>query len=515
MGPPTPEFIDLKLIGLSGTPTNPAIPAGVRANPVPSVLEAAGMYNPNQPYTVMRSLMHGETRPTWDGGIATGSGATQLFWMMFADDFLIGKVFDPQTGGLINASAPQYPGPTYRAPRGAVCHNFTASGGPPPHTIHWHGIEPTPMNDGVGHCSFEVTGSYIYQWQPNFIGTYFYHCHRNTMMHFEYGLAGFMLFDPPDAYFASIGAIVDPDKGTVTLSGIPIGNGRPEPAGEGGLPAAPQGRRRTAANLNFSGLPQFPGFVGGDPIQGVATPDPWTGDPFLKFKYDPHAFTVPYDVEALWFVDDRSSQWSQATNDAFATFPVGANIGGTNVYVGFNEGFHNGGKSLSPEAGNAFFAFNDFNADYWFISGVPVPAAKGGTAQIPAGILYPAELNSGIIGSQVSIQANLGDTVFIRCLCGSYNSARVTFPVDVVIIEWDGRALGVPPLNRYTRPHLVPAGTPIVHSTARRWGAILRSTTPVVDFAKVEFLETRSTSPLSLTGGGDVLMTAMIPITIT
>ena len=55
------------------------------------------------------------------------------------------------------------------------------------------------MNDGVGHASMEI-GEYTYQWQPNHIGSYFYHCHRNTIQHFEFGLYGFLIIEPPDAF---------------------------------------------------------------------------------------------------------------------------------------------------------------------------------------------------------------------------------------------------------------------------------------------------------------------------
>lgn len=512
--PPTPERLDLTIIGLDGHPLG-GLPTGLRANPVPSVMEAALYLAPTFPYTVTRTLMHGMPIPTWNGG---GKGGNLMFFL-FADDDLQGK--DSNNNNFKDG---QFPAPTVRLPRGAIFHGDTSAQSPPPHTIHWHGIEPTPMNDGVGHCSMEL-GQYTYQWQPNFIGSYFYHCHRNTMQHFEFGLYGLMLFHPPDAFFASIltdgnGVPLDPlGNPAVRANGIvgikpghPIGHGRPELA-VGGLPAAPNGRFRTAANLSFSGLPTFPGYIPGHSVQGVNVPDLWTGDPFLKFPTDPHAYTVPYDVECLWVLDDRDSVWSDNADNARATFPAAALLppvpGGPLVpMTGVNDQF-----ALNPGT-NGWFNFNDFNADYWFITGVPVPAVKGGSATLPNGLVVPPQLNSGVIGSRIDIQANKGQTVFIRCLDAAYNSTRVTFPVDVVIIEWDGRALGVPPLNRYTRPHLLKANTPITHSTARRWGALLNVpiggqsvSTPV----KVEFLDTRSGEGLSLRGGGTVLMTAFIP----
>jgi FtsP/CotA-like multicopper oxidase with cupredoxin domain len=436
---------------------------------------------PGIPNTVTRDLMSSLPIVTWDGL------KTLEFYVISDDD-------NP------SATAGTWPGPTIRVPRGVIFHAATQGKGPPPHTIHWHGIEPTPINDGVGHCSMEV-GQYTYQWQPNHIGTYFYHCHRNTVQHFEFGLYGMLLIEPPDTYFAS-----------EQNAAIPLGHCR-------------DGKRRTAANL--VAFPQFPGF------NNLALEAP---DPLGQFPAHPHAQTVTYDVEVLWVPDDRDSVWSDlAGPDAKATYPFHYFAGNEFNVIGVpgvNDDFHgNAGPPAPPVPPDPpeppllptdFFAFNDFNADYWFVTGVPVPAARGGSATInpaaalPGGVIPPA-LNSGVAGTQIAINARVGQTILVRCLDAAYNCISVTFPVDVTVIAWDGRGLGVPPFAQYNHAYEVEAGTPIELSVARRFDALIRATQPINSFATVEFHDTRG----QINGNGEasfedgVLMTARIPITIT
>jgi hypothetical protein len=449
------------------------VPQGlIRPNPVPEVMFAAGLQNkPSKPHTVQRDLMHGLSIPTWDG-------------LKNLNFFVIGDPDNP------TASGGTYPGPTLRMPRSVIFSAETSGKGPPPHTIHWHGIEPTPLNDGVGHCSMEI-GKYTYQWQPNFMGFYFAHCHRNTMQHFEYGLYFAMIFEAPDAYFGSI-ASTNPD-GSVVLKDLnlfPIGGGR-------------DGKRRVACNLDdpLTGLPRFTQFPGFN-RNPVDTPDPGPGptDTQISFATDPHAMTVPFDVEALMVFDDRDSIWSDLAPSAFTTFPRHGSMPGIN-----DEFTRNPGK-------NGFFAFNDYTADYWFVTGVPVPAHKGGTGTIPAGVVVPPQLMSGISGVQVSINAQTNQTILVRILNGAYNILRVTFPVDVVIIAWDGRALGVAPYA-HNESYLVPAGTPTEFSVARRFDALIRPVAPINSTIKAEFINNKSQTPGDI--GEQVMVTALVPFVIT
>ena len=390
--PPTPELL---------SPTNP-VPAFIAAN-----VPGAQMSIPN---TVRRTLLHGLTRTAWDG--------KSILFFTFADP------------DIPLASNGVYPAPTIRVPRGVIFHGEVHGEGPPPHTIHWHGIEPTAINDGVGHCSMEL-GTYTYQWQPNFVGSYFYHCHRNTVQHFEFGLFGFLIIEPPDAYSGP---------------------------NAGGYP------RRTAANL--TNFPQFPGFDGASLESG-----------------DPHAMTVPYDVEALWVLDDTDSVWRAQAPDARATFPKMGD------QPGVNDNFHgNAGGGVGP---NDFFAFDDFNPDYFHVTGVDFPGSVGSTAAIAPGLTVPPDLNSGVTGMQISVNAHVGQTILVRALCAAYVDVKISFPIDSVVIAYDGRALGVPPFGTYNHAFAVPAGTKLELSTARRFDVLMNSSTPVNSFANVEFIHNR------------------------
>jgi FtsP/CotA-like multicopper oxidase with cupredoxin domain len=168
-----------------------------------------------------------------------------------------------------------YPSKIIRVPQGALFHG-TMKPRKGTHTIHWHGIEPTAMNDGVGKLSFEVNSEYTYQWFAAEPGHYFYHCHHNTPLHFEYGMVGPLMVDPP------------PPTGDPLEAGFNVAT---EP---GGYPTGGPGYTLRA------------------------------GGPFTNAHGDR---LERYDVEAIWLMDDVDPRWHEQSHDDGLGCPFGEDAG--------------------------------------------------------------------------------------------------------------------------------------------------------------------------------------------
>ena len=68
------------------------------------------------------------------------------------------------------------------------------------HTIHLHGMDVDQQNDGVPSTSFAVApmASYVYSFVAPHAGTYHYHCHVDTVLHYAKGMYGAVIVRPPN-----------------------------------------------------------------------------------------------------------------------------------------------------------------------------------------------------------------------------------------------------------------------------------------------------------------------------
>ncbi|WP_274363194.1 multicopper oxidase domain-containing protein [Paenibacillus thermotolerans] len=68
------------------------------------------------------------------------------------------------------------------------------------HTIHWHGLDTNQQNDGVPHTSLaiQVGESFTYKFTAGHAGTYFYHCHVDTIEHLQMGMFGAFIVKAKD-----------------------------------------------------------------------------------------------------------------------------------------------------------------------------------------------------------------------------------------------------------------------------------------------------------------------------
>ena len=67
------------------------------------------------------------------------------------------------------------------------------------HTIHLHGMDVDQANDGVPSTSFSIPGmgNHTYQFLAPHAGTYHYHCHVDTVIHYARGMYGTVIVRPP------------------------------------------------------------------------------------------------------------------------------------------------------------------------------------------------------------------------------------------------------------------------------------------------------------------------------
>ena len=284
-----------------------------------------------------------------------------------------------------------------------------------PHTIHWHGIEPSTMNDGVGKHSFEISGGtgdgdggkFTYQFHVHQAGTFFFHCHKNTVHHFEMGMFGLLIIDPP------------------------------APQNQGGAPV-----------LTAPYATGGPGYAAGR----LDTENP----------YNPGASNlIRYDQEKLWVADDMDSAWHNHVDEDHSHNMQDCNPGDPMAAGTFYEfGTSDHGVEL-----------NNFQPDVFAVTGVVLDYGETG----PGGTNEQTtpHYDGTVSGPLLSVTAGANEKILIRFLNASYSIIDLKLPVDATIIAMGGFPLGATARTRYSKPYVLPAGAVLASITARRFDLII------------------------------------------
>lgn len=297
------------------------------------------------------------------------------------------------------------------------------------HTLHWHGIEPSSMNDGVGKHSFEIEGQdidgtevggeFTYQFHPHQAGTFFFHCHKNTVHHFEMGMFGMLIVDPP-------------------------------------APSVDDDPRQEDTLLNAPYVTGAAGYAAGR----LDTDKPFDPDDLNLIRYDQEKYWVADDMDAAWhnLVDDHTHNMQDMPNiDDTGQMedpmdPLTFHVYGTN------------GIQL-----------NDFQPDIFAVTGVFLDYGETG----PGGDLvdtfphYFGTIDNPLISVNVDVQTDGHKKILIRFLNASYSLIDMTLPVDSTVIAMGGIPLGATDRTKYSRPYILPAGARLGSITARRFDLII------------------------------------------
>lgn len=119
-----------------------------------------------------------------DGYVKMPDGSQMYIW---------GYTLENKKGAAV------YPAPTIEVVEGDYAEITLTNLGPSKagilpvaHTIHFHGLDTDQKNDGVPHTAAPVLvgQSFTYQFKAKHAGTYFYHCHVDTVEHLQMGMTG-------------------------------------------------------------------------------------------------------------------------------------------------------------------------------------------------------------------------------------------------------------------------------------------------------------------------------------